>query len=55
MVETRYFIWDIAASISSISVDALVSRHVLSGIFNVQLCESELLIKLMSAIRLLPA
>jgi len=36
----------VASSISSISVDALVSRHVLSGISDTQRCESDLLIEL---------
>jgi len=44
----QYALSDRVSSISSISVDALVSRYVLSSISDAQQCESELLIELIS-------
>ena len=44
----QYALSDRVSSISSISVDALVSRYVLSSISDAQQRESELLIELIS-------
>jgi len=44
----QYALSDIVSSISSMSVDTLVSRYVLSGISDAQRCESEFLAELIS-------